>query len=510
MSLAQRFPRISIVTPSFNQAAFLPQTIESVLAQGYPNLEYIIMDGGSQDGSVEIIRRYEKHLTCWQSQPDGGQYAGVHQGLMKTTGELMTWLNSDDLLRPGALLTVSAVFSECPQVDWLTGGNHIIDEDGVPLSELEFIREFSRAKYLTFQYDNYFIQQEGTFWRRSLWEQAGGYLSTEFDFAGDLELWARFFRHVPLYSLNTPLASFRRQPNQKTSLFMDRYHAEACMIINREIELYNDKTYPLLPPAPPPIFVQELPCLVDPPLPNPHTYNILLADDGDDSHLQRCLQALRAIWEDETTGIFVLSERDEIDRSALHALCPKFNSDRLVWLAYSNHPLRFFGQLTAADLIIGATDVVEEARRRNLPATTEPTAEWIRMAASAFAALDWRPEPFEVETTALERWLLPMVEDWQPKFEAFLRQVPPAADLELLLRVPPGQAEEAQETLLEWLDVHGYDPESLPNITVLDPEWAAEVRLHRAATAFIDTGDALSRAVATALGLKPAPLEVAP
>jgi hypothetical protein len=498
------------VTPSFNQAGYLQQTIESVLGQGYPNLEYIIMDGGSQDGSVEIIRRYEKYLTYWQSQPDGGQYAAVHEGLKRTTGEIMTWINSDDLLRPGAFLTAAAVFSEQPHVEWITGANHVIDEHGATLSALSVLPQFSRAKYLTYQYDNIFVQQEGTFWRRALWEQAGGYLNTELDYAGDLELWTRFFRHAQLHVVSLPLASFRKQPNQKTSLFMDRYHAEAFMVIERENELYNDKTYPLLPPAPPPIYLQELSCLVEPPLSTPQAYNILLADDGDDSHLQHCLQALQGVWQDESIGIFVLSDRVEMEREALLAASLGISDDkgRLVWLAYSKHPLRFFNQLTAADLIIGAADVVEEARRRNLPATSEPTAEWIRTATSAFAGLDWRPEPFELETAAPERWLLPMAGDWPSKFEAFLQNVAADAELELLLRVPPGQAETAQETLLVWLDAHAYDPESLPNITLLDPEWEAEVRIHRAATGFIDTGDTLSRAVAAAVGLKPAPLEV--
>jgi glycosyltransferase involved in cell wall biosynthesis len=101
-------PKISIVTPSFNQGEFLEECIDSVLSQNYPNLEYIIMDGGSTDISILIIKKYEKYLTYWQSQPDGGHYAALNQGFNKTTGEIMAWLNSDDKYHPNAFFKVAA------------------------------------------------------------------------------------------------------------------------------------------------------------------------------------------------------------------------------------------------------------------------------------------------------------------------------------------------------------------------------------------------------------------
>src|SRR5712664_2616221 len=111
-------PRISIVTPSFNQASYLEAALKSVLDQNYPNLEYIVVDGGSTDGSVEIIQRYADRLTYWVSQPDRGQMDALNKGFRRTTGEIMAWLNSDDMLCSWALQTVGHIFQDLPAVQW--------------------------------------------------------------------------------------------------------------------------------------------------------------------------------------------------------------------------------------------------------------------------------------------------------------------------------------------------------------------------------------------------------
>jgi glycosyltransferase involved in cell wall biosynthesis len=221
----QRKHRISIVTPSFNQAAFLEETIVSVLDQGYPNLEYIIVDGGSTDHSVEIIRKYEKHLSYWISEPDSGMYEAIAKGFDKSTGDVMAWINSDDIFFASAFKRVSDIFERYPLIQWLGGCTCHIDEH----SDVIFTRpqeKWNKYKYYRLQYQ--YIQQEGTFWRRSLWNKAGAHINTTYRLAADLELWLRFFQHAEYYTLNLPLGCFRvRSNNQKSLEQRNTYDEEA-------------------------------------------------------------------------------------------------------------------------------------------------------------------------------------------------------------------------------------------------------------------------------------------
>jgi hypothetical protein len=259
-------PLISMVTPSYNQGEFLEECIDSILSQNYPNLEYVIMDGGSKDNSVEIIKKYQKYLTYWQSRPDDGQYAAIDEGFQKTTGQVMGWLNSDDKLHHQALFKVAYLFTEHPEVEWLSGRTNIWDKNGaVQLVLCEYLPVFTREKYLRKDYGDPSIQQESTFWRRSLWDLAGGGLKKDLQYAGDLELWARFFRHARLYSVDTLLGGFRMYGNQKTSHFMDRYHAEAEAVLEEEQRLFNTGAYPTIlgPGAPLVINHQQLREFID-------------------------------------------------------------------------------------------------------------------------------------------------------------------------------------------------------------------------------------------------------
>jgi GT2 family glycosyltransferase len=237
---ASSLPRISLVTPSFNQARFLEPCLRSILDQDYPDLEYMVMDGGSTDGSAEVIRRYAPRLHSWRSHPDEGQYAAVTEGLDSATGEVMGWLNSDDLLLPWTLRTVGEIFSQLPEVEWLTSRVPLLVSESdalVAAKRLEGFnaRAFFRGRNLPAVRGFYtcFIQQESTFWRRSLWERSGGF-GTELDLAGDFDLWARFWRHATLHAVAVPLACFRLQSDQKTARQMTGYMDEAERVLRRE------------------------------------------------------------------------------------------------------------------------------------------------------------------------------------------------------------------------------------------------------------------------------------
>ncbi|MFZ4730203.1 MAG: glycosyltransferase family 2 protein [Pseudanabaena sp.] len=248
--MSKQFPLISIVTPSYNQANFLEATIQSVISQNYPNLEYIIIDGGSTDGSIEIIKKFQEYLHFWCSEPDKGQYDAINKGFTHATGEIMAWINSDDMYCPWAFRTVASIMSELPQVEWLTTLQPGGWDWNSFCSGFGSISGYSKEAFLDVCYlpSNQkfigWIQQESTFWRRSLWQKADSYIRTDLNLAGDFDLWARFYRHEELYGTNSPLGGFRSQINQKTQ-FIDRYICEAMnsLSIMQELENWHPNYY---------------------------------------------------------------------------------------------------------------------------------------------------------------------------------------------------------------------------------------------------------------------------
>lgn len=223
------YPKISIVTPSYNQAGFLEATIKSVLGQQYPNLEYIIIDGGSSDGSIEIIKKYEKELHYWVSEPDGGIYNALNKGFAKSSGEIMGWINSDDMYHPNSFYSLAEIFSKFEKVQWVEGATTFYDE----YSRTIAASSPPGRSFVDFLLGNYrWIQQESTFWRKELWFKSGGKLDESYKYAADFDLWVRFFQNEALYSTNALIGGFRiRSSNQLSLDNKDTYEREAEKIV---------------------------------------------------------------------------------------------------------------------------------------------------------------------------------------------------------------------------------------------------------------------------------------
>ena len=205
-------PKISIVTPSYQQGHFLEWTMRSVLEQGYPNLEYVVMDGGSKDGTGEILARYEDCLTYCESAPDKGQADAVVRGFEHTTGEIMAYLNSDDLLAPGALHFAARFLTEHPEVDAIYSHRVFIDEENI------VTRYWILPPHHTWMMERWdYIPQETCFWRRRIYEKVGG-IDRTFHFALDYDLFVRFMKQGRMERVNRFLGAFREHPTSKTTM----------------------------------------------------------------------------------------------------------------------------------------------------------------------------------------------------------------------------------------------------------------------------------------------------
>lgn len=228
------FGKISIITPSFNQAPYLEQTILSVLNQKHPNLEYIIIDGGSTDGSVEIIKKHEKHLAYWASEKDNGQSDAINKGLSKATGEIVAWLNSDDLYLPETFNAVAKIFSENPDVDLIYG------------DVINFYDTTGKEEYHNNQFEPYdflsrvSIHQPAVFWKRKL-HNAIGYMDESLHYLMDYDLWYRIFFSYKTIKLNKPLAKFRIHGNAKTALNPKGLYMEYRKILSRFFNSQNEQ-----------------------------------------------------------------------------------------------------------------------------------------------------------------------------------------------------------------------------------------------------------------------------
>lgn len=225
-------PKISVVTPSFNQGGFIEETLLSVQQQAYSNVEHIVIDGGSTDSTLGVLSKYKDRLAHCVSEPDDGQYFAIKKGFDRATGDIHCWLNSDDKFCPWALQAVAEIFRDLPHVDWITSAMPIHwGADG----HISRCWDFRRASRVTVKYGWHsapspffegFIQQESSFWRASLWQKVGG-INTDYRLAGDCDLWLRFAEFTELYLVELPLGGFRVQASQRSAIHRDKYIAEA-------------------------------------------------------------------------------------------------------------------------------------------------------------------------------------------------------------------------------------------------------------------------------------------
>jgi glycosyltransferase involved in cell wall biosynthesis len=208
------WPKISIVTPSFNQGKYIEQTILSVINQNYPNLEYIVIDGGSTDATVDIIRKYEQHITYWVSEPDRGQSHAINKGIQKCTGDIFNWLNSDDWYMPNALFDIASSFIKDPSLNVVSGFENHINLDGKVVLHEGTVIQNSLEETIELCH----ITQPSTFFKLDALRMVG-FISEDLDYLMDGEMWVRFLLmhgHSNFQKINIPLVNFRLHQNSKT------------------------------------------------------------------------------------------------------------------------------------------------------------------------------------------------------------------------------------------------------------------------------------------------------
>ena len=216
----QDIPLISIVTPSFRNRTTIEDTILSIISQNYPHLEYIVIDGAGDD-TADILNKYNSKITYWHSRPDSGQYDAITQGFLRANGDIMSWINADDMLLPRSLFVVGSIFQTFSNVQWIsTLRPGTWDADGY-FARTGVTPGFSRDAFLdglylpTTKSRGHWIQQESTFFRRSLWEAVGRSFP-DYPLAGDFALWSEFYKYSDLYGVDYPLAGFRHLEGQRS------------------------------------------------------------------------------------------------------------------------------------------------------------------------------------------------------------------------------------------------------------------------------------------------------
>ena len=223
-------PLVSIITPSFNQAPFIEATIASVLEQDYPNIEYMIVDGGSTDGSVDIINRFEDQLAWWVSEKDKGQTEAINKGFARAKGEILAWLNSDDTYEPGAVREADEFLMDNPEVGLVYGDCNFIDENGNQFGRFNA----AQTNYEKLRRGYVHIPQQAAFWRAAFWREVGP-LDESFYFAMDYDLWVRLAKITRIqYLPGRNWANFRLHNDAKSIAADDRCWPEMMRVHYRD------------------------------------------------------------------------------------------------------------------------------------------------------------------------------------------------------------------------------------------------------------------------------------
>jgi len=233
-------PRISIVTPCYNHAQYIEWTVRSVFMQRYPNLEYIFMDGGSTDGTVKVLEPYRDRFAHFVSEKDKGQADAIHRGFLESTGEIMAYLNSDDMLAPGTLQYVAQFFADHPDIDVLYSHRCTVDAQN---RVIWYWVLPNHSNYLMRRWD--LIPQETTFWRRRIFEKAGN-IDPHYRFAMDYDLFVRFMQEGKFARANRFMGVFRVHDSAKTSQLLETVGKAEVDQVWRKYGLKNSRIDPVL------------------------------------------------------------------------------------------------------------------------------------------------------------------------------------------------------------------------------------------------------------------------
>jgi glycosyltransferase involved in cell wall biosynthesis len=233
--------RLCMVTTNFNYGAYLGECMNSIVtSKGFDRVDYVVMDGGSTDNSVDVIKSHAPKLKHWESAKDAGMYHAIQDGFTKSDAPYMGWLNSDDQLAPWAIQTVLDIFDQLPEVRWITSRHPMqARKDGVVI-KADFLPGVDNWGFFNGEYvrslglpSSGWIVQDCTFWRRDLWEEVGGEFDLSLKLAGDFELWARFIQKTDLYVVPVPLGIYRYHGANAAIVGREKYRDECVKVLQR-------------------------------------------------------------------------------------------------------------------------------------------------------------------------------------------------------------------------------------------------------------------------------------